>query len=92
MTDVEIDVLPKNLPEYIEVDCSKLELNDSIHLSEITLPEGVTLVALEHGDDSTVVAVHMPKVVVEDTADDDTPAEVPASAQKATDEEDDDKK
>ena len=77
MTDVEISCLPKDLPEYIEVDVSALDLDQSIHLSEITLPEGVTLTALSHGQeehleegehssyDQAVVNIHTPRVVAE---------------------------
>jgi large subunit ribosomal protein L25 len=77
MTDVEVSCLPKDLPEYIEVDISELELDHSIHLSELVLPEGVTLTALSHGQeeeleegehssyDQAVVTVHVPRVVVE---------------------------
>ena len=46
MNDIEIECLPRNLPEYIEVDCSKLHLHDSVHLSELVLPEGVEIVEL----------------------------------------------
>ena len=49
MSDVEVSCLPKDLPEYIEVDISELALDHSIHLSELVLPEGVTLTALSHG-------------------------------------------
>lgn len=43
MVDVEISCLPKDLPEYIEVDIVNLDIGDSLHLSEIMLPAGVTL-------------------------------------------------
>ncbi len=43
MVDVEISCLPKDLPEYIEVDIVNLDIGDSLHLSEITLPPGVAL-------------------------------------------------
>lgn len=56
LTDVEILCLPGNLPEYIEVDMSAMDAGDSVHLSELRLPEGVKLVDLEHGDDAIVVA------------------------------------
>ncbi|MDH5357555.1 MAG: 50S ribosomal protein L25/general stress protein Ctc [Gammaproteobacteria bacterium] len=77
MTDVEISCLPKDLPEYIEVDLSALELDTSIHLSEITLPKGVSLTALSHGQeehleegerstyDQAVVNIHTPRVVAD---------------------------
>lgn len=63
MTDVEISCLPKNLPEFVEVDLSALELNQSLHLSDIKLPAGVELVELMHGADHDlpVVSVHLPR-------------------------------
>jgi large subunit ribosomal protein L25 len=60
--DVEIECLPADLPEYLEVDVSGLALNESAKLSDITVPEGVTLLALAHGgEDQPVAAVAMPK-------------------------------
>lgn len=63
--ELEIECLPRNLPEYIEVDVSGLDVNESIHLEELTLPEGVTSVAQAHGENWTVVAVHVPRGAVE---------------------------
>jgi large subunit ribosomal protein L25 len=83
MSDVEVRCLPRNLPEYLELDVAPLELNQIYHLSDIKLPEGVTLVALAHGHDEPVVAVNPPRQEEVDV----TPAaevaagEVPASAQ-----------
>ncbi|GAA0792475.1 50S ribosomal protein L25/general stress protein Ctc [Marinobacterium sediminicola] len=48
---VEILCLPKDLPEVLEVDLSKIELGQIAHLSDITLPEGVEIVALRRGAD-----------------------------------------
>ncbi|HET7570121.1 MAG TPA: 50S ribosomal protein L25/general stress protein Ctc [Gammaproteobacteria bacterium] len=63
MIDLEIDCLPKDLPEFIEVDVGALELGQSIHLSEIKLPAGVKAVALAHGDqDQQVVSIHHARV------------------------------
>lgn len=45
-TEVEISALPGNLPEYLEVDLAELEPGDSVMLSQIQLPEGVTIPAL----------------------------------------------
>jgi large subunit ribosomal protein L25 len=61
MTDVEVTCLPRYLPEYLEIDVTPLELNDIYHLSDIKLPEGVSLVALRHGLDHPVVAVNPPR-------------------------------
>jgi len=59
-TQVEVTCLPKDLPEFIEVDMSGLSLNESIHLSELKLPEGVQLLDLAK-EDSAVVAIHSPR-------------------------------
>ncbi len=60
-TDLDVSCLPKDLPEFIDVDVSGLALNQSLHLSDLKVPEGVELVELAHGRDSTVVSVHMPR-------------------------------
>ncbi len=61
MTEVEIACLPKDLPEFLEVDCSTLELDKSLHMSDITLPAGVEIVELSHGEghDQPIAACHM---------------------------------
>jgi len=83
MTDVEVRCLPRYLPEFLTLDVTNLELNQIYHLSDIKLPEGVTLVALAGGNDYPVVAVNLPRAeeidIPVETA---TPAgEVPALAQ-----------
>jgi large subunit ribosomal protein L25 len=57
---VELDVscLPADLPEFVEVDLSKLEAGQSIHVSQLTLPKGVT--AVVHGGDATVAIAVVP--------------------------------
>lgn len=66
MTEVEISCLPKDLPESLELDVRALTLNDSLHLSDIPLPEGVNITSLMHDDkhehNHAVVAVLPPKV------------------------------
>lgn len=66
--EVEVECLPKDIPEYIEVDVSALHLNHAIHLSGIKLPAGVEIRALKHGvdHDSAVVSIHAPKQIVEE--------------------------
>ncbi len=69
ISDVEVSCLPADLPEFIEVDVSNLVMNDTLHLSQLTLPNGVELVALSHGEESNdlpVVSVHKPRVIVEE--------------------------
>ena len=70
VTELDIVCLPDDLPEFIAVDISALNLGDSIHLSEITLPEGVESSALSHGDDLAVVTVVAVRGSDEDEAED----------------------
>jgi large subunit ribosomal protein L25 len=60
LVEVEVECLPQNLPEFIEVDVSALQLNESLHLSDLRTPEGVTLVELARGEahDLGVVSIH----------------------------------
>lgn len=60
-TDVEVSCLPKDLPEYIELDVEAVTLGQILHLSDLKLPAGVSLVALEHGSDQAVFAIHAPR-------------------------------
>ena len=57
ITEVEIAATPENLPEYIEIDLGSLQPGDSIMLSQINLPEGVTIPALEVSDDNDAPVV-----------------------------------
>jgi large subunit ribosomal protein L25 len=50
-TDIEVQCLPASIPSYIEVDMAKVETGQIVHLSDITLPAGVTSVALALGED-----------------------------------------
>ena len=70
ITELDITCLPKDLPEYIAVDVSELGMNESIHLSGITLPEGVelTVTAYHEGEDPAVATIAAPKVAEEEPA------------------------
>ncbi|MGD8569183.1 MAG: 50S ribosomal protein L25/general stress protein Ctc [Gammaproteobacteria bacterium] len=57
MTSVDIHCLAKHLPEYLEVDLASLEAGDSLHLSDIPLPEGVEIPELAQGPDHDVPIV-----------------------------------
>jgi large subunit ribosomal protein L25 len=85
LTDVEVRCLPRFLPEYLTLDVTALELNQIYHLSDIQLPEGVTLTALVGGHDHPVVAINTPRAEeIDIPAETATPAgEVPALAQAA---------
>ncbi|MDH5393610.1 MAG: 50S ribosomal protein L25/general stress protein Ctc [Gammaproteobacteria bacterium] len=58
--EMEVICLPKDIPEFIEVDMGALEMDQSVHLSDIKLPKGVECVALSHGEDhdSAIAAIH----------------------------------
>lgn len=61
LAEVEVSCLPGSLPEYIEVDLIDLEVGQTLHLSQLKLPEGVELVALTHGHDEGVASAHASK-------------------------------
>jgi large subunit ribosomal protein L25 len=56
MTEVDVTCLPKDLPEFLTVDMSELRINQSVHLSDIKLPEGVQITSLAHGGNDLAVA------------------------------------
>jgi large subunit ribosomal protein L25 len=59
LNELEVSCLPGQLPEFITVDLSNLEAGQSVHVSQLTLPEGVTVVA--HGQDQTVATSSIPR-------------------------------
>ena len=95
VNEIEVACLPKDLPEYLELDVAGLELGDSLHLSDIKVPEGVEIIALTHIDeqdpdsesehDIGVVAVHkMREEVVDEEVEE--PVEVAVVSEEATEE------
>ncbi len=73
-TDIEVSCLPKDLPDHIDVDISHLELNQILHLSDLTPPEGVIFVALEHQQNLPVVTISPPRREEAETSDGDEDA------------------
>jgi large subunit ribosomal protein L25 len=63
MVEVEIICLPADLPEFIEVDMKDVEIETILHLSDLKLPKGVTIAALQQGPDHDlpVCSIHKPK-------------------------------
>jgi len=57
LNEVEVSCLPKNLPEFIEIDLSALAIGDIVHLSEIKLPTGVEIPELKLGKEHDVAVV-----------------------------------
>ena len=66
LTEVAIECLPKNLPEYLEIDISAMEIGDVLHLSDLMVPEGVTLIDLARENDLAVVSIHVKRAEVEE--------------------------
>ena len=66
MNDVEVSCLPKDLPEYFEVDIQNLALDEMLNLSDIKVPEGVEILQLAQGEefDQGIVSIHIIKVAV----------------------------
>jgi large subunit ribosomal protein L25 len=93
VNDLDINCLPKDLPEFIEVDLKDLHAGHSIHVSHIKLPPGVESVALSKGDDITVATIVMTRAMTaeeeaaEAAAVAPSAADVPTTAQKAKEEE-----
>lgn len=56
--EVEISCLPKDLPEYIDVDLSGLDMNQMLYLADLKVPEGVEIPELTHGRNAPVVSIH----------------------------------
>ncbi len=91
MTELEISCLPKDLPEYIDVDLANVHVGEAVHLSDIALPEGVEIYALQHGGDASasVASVNVPKGGVETEEEDleEAEAQVQAGAETQAEEE-----
>jgi len=62
-TEVDVSCLPKDLPEFIEVDLSELGVGHSIHVSALKLPAGVSVVT--HKTDPVVATAVVPRAQVE---------------------------
>lgn len=83
LIDVEIACRPSLIPEALEVDVIDLDINESLFLSDLKLPEGVRLTTLDEEDEETntvIVSIHPPKaeVVEEEVSTDDAEEAAPA--------------
>jgi large subunit ribosomal protein L25 len=85
MTELEVTCLPRDLPEAIDVDLAALEVGEAIHLSDLTVPEGVQIASLLHGGDDTLTVVQV--VVPRAVAAEDEESEVTESDPEETDQE-----
>jgi large subunit ribosomal protein L25 len=64
MRELEIEVDPANIPNHVDVDVNALKIGDSVHVRDITLPEGVEL---SEDADATICVVSAPRAVIEET-------------------------
>ncbi|RUO59474.1 50S ribosomal protein L25/general stress protein Ctc [Pseudidiomarina insulisalsae] len=91
INDVEITCLPKDLPEYLEVDVAALQIGDNLHLTDLQLPHGVELTELTKGEDhdQAVVSIVAPRVEKEETEEgEEVSPEVPTAKESEEAEED----
>ena len=65
MNDLNIACLPADLPEFIEVDLAHLALGHSIHVSDLKLPQGITVAGHGHAEDAVVATVQIPRGAIE---------------------------
>jgi len=89
INELDVACLPKDLPEFVEVDLKELAAGHSIHISNLTMPAGVESVALNKGDDRSVATIIIPRAVAaeEEAVVAVSAADVPAANQKVKDEE-----
>ncbi|WP_420794466.1 50S ribosomal protein L25/general stress protein Ctc [Thalassomonas haliotis] len=68
VTEIAISCLPANLPEFIEVDLADIQVGQTLHLSDVKFPEGVTSDELAKGEshDQAVVTANAPKGKADD--------------------------
>jgi large subunit ribosomal protein L25 len=69
ISEVEIVALPKDLPEFLQLDLAELALGEVLYLSDIKCPKGVEILELTHGEehDAGVVTVNESRVAEEET-------------------------
>ena len=90
-TELDISCLPKDLPEFIEVDLIDLSANNSLHLEDIKVPAGVEIPALTKGGNPAIATIVIPRAVVseESSVEEETvdAAEIPTTVQKQVEDE-----
>ena len=81
LNDVEVTCLPKDLPEFIEVDLSKINTGDTVHLSDVKLPKGVELVhPIDEAHNPAVAVARLNRTAAADEAADEAAAAEAAEA------------
>jgi len=70
-TEIEVECLPADLPEFVEIDLSKIEAGQSLHAKDIALPNGVALIAHVDAENPVIASAALPAGAVSDA---ETPA------------------
>ncbi|SAK92462.1 50S ribosomal protein L25/general stress protein Ctc [Caballeronia arationis] len=68
INELEVECLPGDLPEFLEIDLAKIEAGQSMHAKDIALPKGVALVAHVDTENPVIASATVPAAVVSDTA------------------------
>lgn len=89
--EVEVTCLPKDLPEYFEIDIADLDLDEMLHFSNLKLPEGVEIPELSLGPehDQAIVSIHVIKVAAVVVDEEEVDGEAAAEGEAAADSGDD---
>ncbi|TGG95928.1 50S ribosomal protein L25/general stress protein Ctc [Natronospirillum operosum] len=88
MTEIEVSCKASDLPEYLEVDMAGLNVGDVVHLSDVAVPKGVTIIELTHGEDhdAPVCSVLGASKQVEEDAEEDAAESAAASEESKAEE------
>ena len=83
LTELDVSCLPKDLPEFITVDLTELAADNTLHLSDLQLPEGVEIPTLLRGENLPVATIIIPRAVAaEEAAATVAAADIPTTVQK----------
>jgi large subunit ribosomal protein L25 len=82
LTELDVSCLPKDLPEFITVDLTDLAAGNTLHLSDLKLPEGVEIPTLIRGENLPVATIVIPRAVAAEEAAAVAAADIPTTVQK----------
>ncbi|WP_277189442.1 50S ribosomal protein L25/general stress protein Ctc [Caballeronia sp. BR00000012568055] len=79
ITELEVECLPADLPEFLEIDLAKIEAGQTMHAKDIKLPKGVSLVLSVETENPVVASATIPAAVVSEESDAPAAGETPAA-------------
>lgn len=82
LTELDVSCLPKDLPEFITVDLTDLAAGNTLHLSDLKLPEGVEIPTLIRGENLPVATIVIPRAVAAEEAAAVAAVDIPTTVQK----------